>query len=734
MRPIKPEGCPLHPKKTSVIGTAFAIALLSAAVSVQAGKITSIPAAAGASGFGGWNLDNVDVVLNGATSTFDEATGAYFFSADSDLTYQSNIDDALTGGTQLGIVLAKDWPVGEPAGIKIVNDDLAVKEPKPSNCVMATSYLEGHFLDSADPQQVTCSSPFQTHKRYKLAMLPSSVDGFGVEGIDLVFNVEDDGGSREYQIFQKINNWTDGRLEGFTVQVGFGLGAGFQSVADAGVALADLHISVPSDIWSSTQLANFSAGLFGPEDKHTGAIGFFDPNKRAGFLIDEYVDGVQPLTDTLHATTTLGSDYADVPAGALAASNQFGAWLPDIWLPYGIFFDDDGDPETDADLKAWYGYNPAISDFGWMSGSQDADGAFSTVPDAEIETMGLDIAYTMGEIDDLVNVGLNYVVTLGDVTTYPSATFTIRVTPTADTSGMGQPGYVGLIPDPVLRLTGQDAAVLLEPNPEFVVGNQLVASVGDTDLNLDPVVAETVDVIITSDDATSPGPLTLTLTEEAVNRGVFSASLPVDFSNVAVGSVVTMTYTDADTGTAIGVVKTSSTTAIVAPPSGVIQLGSATYSADENDASVVITVNRTGGDYGQVVADFDSADGTATAGADYQAVSDFIFFDNGETSKTFEVKLLDDTVYEGDETFTVTLSRVQGGDATLGALAAATVTIAENDAAPVVTPPVVTPPAEGSSGGGGSTSLALFLLLMLAGLSCLRGTASSVRLESIRKE
>ena len=50
-----------------------------------AGKITSIPSASGADGFGGWNLENVDVILDGTlgsigdphTSWFNELDGAY---------------------------------------------------------------------------------------------------------------------------------------------------------------------------------------------------------------------------------------------------------------------------------------------------------------------------------------------------------------------------------------------------------------------------------------------------------------------------------------------------------------------------------------------------------------------------------------------------------------------------------------------------------------------------------
>ena len=136
-----------HNKKSV---TRFVFALAGISITAQAGKITSIPSASGAEGFAGWNLDNVEVVLNGTqgvvgdvfNSWFDELTGAYNFATDSDFSYVANVDDAAV--TLMGIVLAKDWPIGEPAGFKIVNDDAIVKPPKPANCIMATSYLADH--------------------------------------------------------------------------------------------------------------------------------------------------------------------------------------------------------------------------------------------------------------------------------------------------------------------------------------------------------------------------------------------------------------------------------------------------------------------------------------------------------------------------------------------------------------------------------------------------------------
>ncbi len=152
-------------KKSSVIRFAFVFAMVGFSFSAQAGKITSYPSASGAEGFAGWNLDNVEVVLDGTqgvvgdalNSWFDELTGDYNFTTYSDFSYVANVDDA--AGTAMGKVLAKDWPVGEPAGIKIVNDDAGVQSPKPANCIMATSYLADHYLDSDDPQQVTCPEP-----------------------------------------------------------------------------------------------------------------------------------------------------------------------------------------------------------------------------------------------------------------------------------------------------------------------------------------------------------------------------------------------------------------------------------------------------------------------------------------------------------------------------------------------------------------------------------------------
>ncbi|MCY4440247.1 MAG: hypothetical protein OXE53_08565 [Deltaproteobacteria bacterium] len=68
--------------------------------------------------------------------------------------------------------------------------------------------------------------------------------------------------------------------------------------------------------------------------------------------------------------------------------------------------------------------------------------------------------------------------------------------------------------------------------------------------------------------------------------------------------------------------------------------------------------------------DYATADGSATAGADYTATADTLIFKAGETVKTVAVPVLDDSHNEGAETLTLTLSgqsadtRIEDGEAT----------------------------------------------------------------------
>ena len=59
----------------------------------------------------------------------------------------------------------------------------------------------------------------------------------------------------------------------------------------------------------------------------------------------------------------------------------------------------------------------------------------------------------------------------------------------------------------------------------------------------------------------------------------------------------------------------------------------------------------------KVSVHYATTDGTATAGSDYTTTSGKLVFAPGETSKTISVPVVNDTVVEPDETFTLTLSQ-----------------------------------------------------------------------------
>jgi len=74
-------------------------------------------------------------------------------------------------------------------------------------------------------------------------------------------------------------------------------------------------------------------------------------------------------------------------------------------------------------------------------------------------------------------------------------------------------------------------------------------------------------------------------------------------------------------------------------------------------AICLYTVVRTNGSpTGTNSVVYSTSDGTANAGFDYTAASGVLTFTNGETVKTFIVPILQDTLVEGDENFTISLA------------------------------------------------------------------------------
>jgi hypothetical protein len=129
---------------------------------------------------------------------------------------------------------------------------------------------------------------------------------------------------------------------------------------------------------------------------------------------------------------------------------------------------------------------------------------------------------------------------------------------------------------------------------------------------------------------------------------------------------------------------------------GSLQLSAPTFNVNENGGSATITVTRQSGSLGAVSVQYSTTNGTAS-GTDYTATSGTINFADGDSvPKTFIVPILNDPLYEGDETFNVALSNPTGG-ATLGAQSSAIVTIVDDETKPTLSVSDVTV-AEGNAG------------------------------------
>ena len=164
--------------------------------------------------------------------------------------------------------------------------------------------------------------------------------------------------------------------------------------------------------------------------------------------------------------------------------------------------------------------------------------------------------------------------------------------------------------------------------------------------------AKTIQIPITQDpDAEDPETLTLTL----------SNARPGATSLLGAPATATVTIADDD-------------------PAGQIDFKSLHYDVSETDGQATVTVERLGGVGGAVSVDYETSDGTATAGSDYTATSGTLDWAAGESAdKTFTVPVAWDGRAEGRESINLTLTN-PGGGSDLGPTTAAIVRIGDDGA------------------------------------------------------
>lgn len=364
-----------------------------------------------------WNLDNVSIQAPPAGGYLPEET------------YISTIFTDTNFVTSNGAIIWVESDVQRPGMNVVTGDDV-----DGSNCVMTAGFSP---IDGTIKQ---CSDPFQTSKRFKETATTAN------SSIDLVFDVSDSLTPKNYRIFNKYINAIAGtRIGSFSVQLGFGTGDNFvPSMANDSLGFAnslgavyDPTIPTPNDPAKDIDLAAvFPFGLFGDAatNPNHDTDGYFDPTTRARFSL-------AAVEDSIISVGTPTANYF----------NLFNNWLAKDQVPYGYFFDDDGDPLTDATLIAnwngilWETYNSASPQL--PETTDVAAGTAVPVSQLDLDTFlanpdtgdGVTPFYFVDLIDDLSNVNLNYYVTVGaDISSWPTyafttgtAGFTMRISNTA---------------------------------------------------------------------------------------------------------------------------------------------------------------------------------------------------------------------------------------------------------------------------------------------------------------
>ncbi len=151
----------------------------------------------------------------------------------------------------------------------------------------------------------------------------------------------------------------------------------------------------------------------------------------------------------------------------------------------------------------------------------------------------------------------------------------------------------------------------------------------------------------------------------------------IDDTLVEDPETVDLSLSNPTSGAALGPQPTATLT--IVSDDSVISFLTPTFSVSENviGSNAFITVVKTGSTNSSVSVDYQTLDGTATAGVDYLPVRATLTFAPGESFKNFQVPILIDPSVEGNKTVMLSLTNVTRGGSL--SLAAATLTIVEND-------------------------------------------------------
>jgi hypothetical protein len=137
-----------------------------------------------------------------------------------------------------------------------------------------------------------------------------------------------------------------------------------------------------------------------------------------------------------------------VPAGT--PGFPWGEWLPYGWEPKGIYWDFDNDPTTDADVVAWWNGSAWVKNYASGFAPVSAEEFNAWASDKSCGTASAPYScYAIDTIEDALNLGINYILKVGDG--LPSK-ITVRIIPLV-AADQTAPVWVGTTPPALVPTT-----------------------------------------------------------------------------------------------------------------------------------------------------------------------------------------------------------------------------------------------------------------------------------------
>ena len=381
-------------KTAKKLSALLGASLVVAASAASAGTIT------------GWNMGNVTV----APPPYVEFTK-----------YRSTLYTNFLKTATNGFVGWEESDVKAP-GMKVVNKD----DVTGLRCIMTTGYNPYDFTDKM------CSDPLQSSKRWK-------VSGTNGQPIDVYFTVATDTLTTYYNSMQKLTDADVRKWKGFKAQLGFIVNGVFtpsKSLDGLGFSTnkGKYFTTTTSALQSAETLsALYAQGLAGPADANHPETGYFDPKYRMGYFLNA-------TEDTIDSGLITSNYYA-----------LFGDWNNLASVPYGYYYDEDANPNTDNTLMAncdgTFVVTDPVTGIGYCNGTwvtyrsqagldanglaYPSDGIKKPVPADILSAWQSNYLYAPAPIEDLANLGLNYYITVNKLNAkWPTPTqFVLRFTP-----------------------------------------------------------------------------------------------------------------------------------------------------------------------------------------------------------------------------------------------------------------------------------------------------------------